>query len=102
MSAFHKYGAIVFLLSLYLIAAKIGSSFSDALKIFGAMMWVLAIAMFAYLVLFKGMKISLFGGQGANDNLDFEEFEEEELADDVAKAANDAGAEKPRSTPPAE
>jgi hypothetical protein len=57
---FRGYGGIVVLAALYFIAAKIGDTFSKTLMIFSIFIWAIAAALFAYLILFRGMKLSFF------------------------------------------
>src|SRR3546814_11330639 len=58
---FRGYGAIVVLAALFFIAAKIGDTFAKTLTIFSIFIWTIAAALFAYLILFRGMKLSFFG-----------------------------------------
>ena len=55
---FKRSGAIVFLAVLYLIAAKIGSGFSQVLTVFSILIWTVAAGLFVYLVLFRGVRLS--------------------------------------------
>src|SRR3546814_5911807 len=58
---FRGYGAIVVLAALFFIAAKIGDTFAQTLTIFSIFIWTIAAALFAYLILFRGIKLSFFG-----------------------------------------
>lgn len=78
---FRRTGAIIVLLIMFLIAGEIGNTLGQALTIFGIFMWVIAAGMVTYLVLFRGMKLSLFKrsveSQPANDELDVDPVEHE-------------------------
>lgn len=65
-------GAIVVLAGLYLLAAEIGNNFGQALTVFGLFMWVIAAGMVVYLMLFRGMRLDLFGNADEEASLPVE------------------------------
>lgn len=66
---------------LYLLAAKIGDSFGQSLKIFSVFIWMIAGGLFAYLILFRGMKFTIFGSA--------KQLQIEDEFDDVDEASVD-------------
>lgn len=57
-------GGLVFLVILALLAFWLGKTFDRALTLLMIMSWTCAFCFFVYLILFKGMKFTLFKQEG--------------------------------------
>lgn len=86
---FRGYGGIVILAGLYLLAAKIGDSFSKTLTIFSIFIWAIAAGLFAYLILFRGMKFTFFGLGQPDKAADYEIEEHEDVQSGDDRNAGD-------------
>lgn len=73
--------AIVAFGLLYLLAAKIGSTFSQSLMIFSVIVWMIAAGLFAYLVLFRNVRLSIFGRSQAEAPIEGDYYEEDEFVE---------------------
>ncbi len=57
---FQRYGPFIVLGGLFLLLSEVGNGLGQALDIFLVLIWSVVIGLFAYLILFRGMKIRLF------------------------------------------
>lgn len=84
-------GAIIFLAALYFLAAKIGGDFGQVVTIFTVLIWMIAAGLFAYLMLFRGVKLSFFGfGREAAEAAEAEAAESRQRQMDAAGVDDDA------------
>jgi hypothetical protein len=69
-AGFRRNGAFAVLALLAFLAIKLGDTFGTALTIFTIFVWVIAIGMFVYVTLFKGVRLTLFSRNRPEEDLD--------------------------------